>query len=45
MEESLFICAQNGEIFKIQNGQVKSEYNFGGNPTSIVIDSRGKTHK
>ena len=40
-EDYHYICGSNGEIYKVQNGQVKLEFNFGGSPTSLVIDQKG----
>ena len=42
-DEHQLVCSTNGEISKVHNGQVKTEFNFGGHPTSLIIDQKQRT--
>ncbi|KAL4495585.1 hypothetical protein ABPG72_014054 [Tetrahymena utriculariae] len=43
VEGSLYIVSQNGEILSFKDNQLKNEFHFAGQPSSLVIDSSGKT--
>lgn len=40
-EDGLYLVAANGDIFKYRDGQLKLEYNFGGQPSGIAFDNAG----
>lgn len=43
VDGALFMVAQNGDIFKFKDGQLKTEFHFGGQPSSMAVDKETKT--
>ncbi|EGR27644.1 strictosidine synthase, putative [Ichthyophthirius multifiliis] len=42
IDGALYLVAQNGEILSFKENQLKNEFHFAGQPSSLVIESSGK---
>eukprot|EP00828_Plagiopyla_frontata_P012879 TRINITY_DN17458_c0_g1_i4.p1 TRINITY_DN17458_c0_g1~~TRINITY_DN17458_c0_g1_i4.p1 ORF type:complete len:261 (+),score=34.94 TRINITY_DN17458_c0_g1_i4:48-830(+) len=40
VNDALYMVAQNGDIFKLKEGQLKNEFHLGGNPSGITTDGK-----
>ena len=39
---ALYLVAQNGDILSFKEGTLKTEFHFGGQPSSLAVDAEGK---